>query len=86
MDSTAPFLTISTECPDFDDQDTRLELARMMERNRAIAALVDGSMHPDDLLDLLEFQGLDPVQYVDEVESNVDWMIDNVCPGLVLGQ
>lgn len=85
MDSHAPFLTLSIECPDFDDQDTRSELARMMERNRAIAALADGSMHPDELLDLLEFQGLDPVQYVDEVESNVDWMIENVCPGKVLG-
>ncbi|WOB42975.1 hypothetical protein HNI00_07265 [Thermoleptolyngbya oregonensis NK1-22] len=84
MTSLAPFLTMSIEHLDFNDQDAQDEIIRMMERNCAIAALLDGSMHPDDLLDLLEAQGLDPVQYVNEVDSNVDWIIRNLCPGRVL--
>ena len=67
-----PLLTVDEDNPDFDRTDTTNEIQQLHERNSAIQAVVDGKLPPDELLDLLEFQGLDPVYYVSVAIDNLD--------------
>lgn len=67
------------EHPDFDDADVQAEVVRLFERQRAIASLVSGNLDANTLLDLLDYQGFNPTEYVDCIEDNLNY----VCPGLV---
>lgn len=70
-----PFLTVMDENPDFDQGDINAEIQRLFERQKAIAQLVEGNLSPEILLDILSDQGLNASQFIDEVESNIDYLM-----------
>lgn len=68
----APFQTFLPENPDFNASDLQTEIEKLFERQRAIAQLTQGEMLADDLLDLLEGQDLDPIEFVDMAVDNIN--------------
>lgn len=53
----------------------QVETQLMIQRNQAIEACFHGQMSADDLLDLLEFQGIDPDLYVEYTIDNLNYTI-----------
>lgn len=70
-----PFDTYLIENPDFNETDQRQQIEQLFFRQRAIQSLVSGDLSPEELLDLLEFQDIDPVAYVDCVTQNLDFVL-----------
>jgi hypothetical protein len=72
-----PFFTLPIIDPDFNSQDQLSEFDKLFSRQIAIQSCVDGDLSAEDLLDLLEDQGVDPNLYVDSVIDNVEFVIGN---------
>jgi hypothetical protein len=70
-----PFLTNPEWEPDFSERDTARAVREMRWRNRAIQNCIDGRLSAEDLLDVLEATGLDPIEYVEAVEGAVSALI-----------
>jgi hypothetical protein len=51
--------------------DVQQEWANYFTRQRLLAEIVKGEMHPDDLLDCMIDQGMSPDVYLDEVEDDL---------------
>lgn len=66
-----PFSTDYRDNPDFNESDRRDEANQLFQRQSMIEDVYDGVESADTLLDLLEFQGIDPVEYVDVCCENV---------------
>jgi hypothetical protein len=62
-----PFDTYLVEDSDFNEQDRMREIQRLFRRQKAIESLLDSTLPPDVLLDMLEEQGLDAADYVEEI-------------------
>lgn len=75
MERLLPITTFQIEHGDFSPADIEAESIRYLQRQRAIAACLDGREHPDLVLDMLEAHSIDPVAYVDEVEEGIDLII-----------
>lgn len=75
IDLYTPFDTYLIEHPDFNQSDTMSEIEALFLRQRAIEGLVQGTLDAEYVLDVLEFQGIDPTTYVDSVQENVDLVI-----------
>jgi hypothetical protein len=61
----APLATNYRDDPDFNASDRAQEVALLDVRQRAIDEVLRGKMSPADLLELLESQEIDPVEYMD---------------------
>jgi hypothetical protein len=72
MDLLLPFSTVHRHEADFNPHDSLRESEQLIERQQLIQEVVFGDALADDLLDLLEFQGIDPEAYVTCVEANVE--------------
>jgi hypothetical protein len=70
-----PFLTNPEWEPDFSERDNLRAITEMRQRNRAIQECLFGHLKPEDLLDILEQTGLDPIEYVEAVEGAVQALI-----------
>ena len=77
MDFLLPFSTYFCENPDFDGADSQKQSEQLIQRQELIQQVVYGEEQINVLLDLLEQQGIDPVDYVSFVEINVKEVIDN---------
>ncbi len=71
MHYLTPFLTLDSITSDYNPVDTEAEIQRLAVRQSAIEACLSGELPADWILDLLDYQGIDPVSYVDTVEANV---------------
>lgn len=67
-----PLLTWRTESPDFNAADNQREIEFLFARQQAIDGMLAGTVPPDVVLDLLEFQGLNPIEYADRAIANMD--------------
>jgi hypothetical protein len=70
-----PFLTNPEWEPDFSELDTARAVREMRWRNRAIQNCIDGRLPAEELLDVLEATGLDPIEYVEAVEGATQALI-----------
>lgn len=77
MDVLDPFLTFYRVHPDHNKQDARNESAALFERQGFIEDMLEGKRQPDEVLDLLEEQGVDAAAYADEVHNQVEAIIDS---------
>jgi hypothetical protein len=75
-----PLTTFALEEADFSASDLAAEMERYVQRQKAIAACLDGTEHPDVVLDMLEAHSIDPVAYVDAVCENVAIIIQQGIP------
>lgn len=71
MHYLTPFLTLDSITLDHSAADVDAEIQRLAVRHSAIEACISGKLPADRILDLLDYQGIDPVSYVDTVEANV---------------
>jgi hypothetical protein len=69
-----PFSTTFRQLPEVDDI---TEAQQLIERQTAIQNCLLGREQADVVLDLLELQGIDPIAYIEAVESNVNFVIAN---------
>ena len=72
-----PFSTCLRDFLDFTNQDDIQEAQQLIQRQTAIQNCLLGKESPDLILDLLEFQGIDPLAYVEAIEANVNFVIAN---------
>lgn len=77
LDLADPFQTLLTENRDFNESDSRKEVEALFARQQFIDDLLKGRISPDQLLQLLSDQGIEPARYLDEVESNINFVIAN---------
>lgn len=62
-----PFDTYLFEHPDFNEEDRMLEIQRLFQRQRAIDCLLEGTLPPEVLLDMLEEHGIDAAHYAEQI-------------------
>lgn len=89
MDFINPFTTYFRDNPDFNESDRLNEVANLIQRQDLIQSVAEDGAPLDELLDVLEFQGIDPVEYVALIAANVEFAIaENLIvtprPGLIL--
>ena len=77
MDLLLPFSTCHRHEPDFNEADDLQESEKLIERQQVIQSVVLGDESASYLLDVLESQGLDPVEYVAMVEANVNYLVSH---------
>jgi len=77
MELILPFSTCYRDHPDFNQSDHLQEAEALIQRQETIQSFLLGEESADYLLDMLEYQGIDPVAYVEMVESNVDHLINH---------
>lgn len=70
-----PFDTYYREQPGMSRSEQLAETNALIQRQAMIADCVDGQASADDLLDLLEWQQIDPLDYVDMAEQNVIFLL-----------
>ena len=72
-----PFLTYYRENSDYNAADARNEVALMNTRNEAIESFLAGDVQEDYLLDLLDHQGIEPEEYIQSVEDEIVYFMNN---------
>jgi hypothetical protein len=77
MDELDPLSTLFVAHPDYDLQDERNEVDRLWQRQQAIDGLLSGTVPLDYCLDLLDEQGINPVQWVDASIENINLVMAN---------
>jgi hypothetical protein len=82
MNLLLPFSTCHRHEVDFNEADDLQESEKLIERQQVIQSVVLGDESASYLLDVLESQGLDPVEYVAMVEANVNYLISH--PNLIV--
>lgn len=75
-----PLSTLKRENPDYNASDNRQEIEFLFARQQAIDGMLSGLIPVDYVLDLLEFQGIDPHQYANEAIANMDHAIATGAP------
>ena len=68
-------LTEATRQADMNDQDWRNELAKLVQRNKAIDAACRGEMPVDSLMDLLAEHLIDPIAWQEAAIENAEVLI-----------
>jgi hypothetical protein len=71
-----PLSTNFRDNPDFNDSDRDFEVGLLKVRQRAIDEVLRGELPPGDLLDLLESQQIDPVEYMDAATAAIESVIN----------
>ena len=69
MTELSPFLTFFDPNPDLSPTEIEKEFNQMVERNQALDDFLGGKLPASDVLDILEANGVDPVEYVIEVDN-----------------
>jgi hypothetical protein len=69
MAQISPLLTFFDPNPDLSPAEIEKEFHQMVERNQALDDFLEGKLPATDVLDILEANGVDPVEYVTEVDS-----------------
>ena len=69
MSEFSPLLTFFGPNPDLSPPEIEKEFNQMLERNQALDDFLEGKLPASDVLDILEANGVDPVEYVIEVDS-----------------
>ncbi|RUT08422.1 hypothetical protein DSM106972_015900 [Dulcicalothrix desertica PCC 7102] len=77
MDELLIFGTCYRENSEYNNADAAREMQQLLQRQQVIQNTLLKGEDFDDLFDLLEEQGIDSAEYVDMVESNVDFVICN---------
>ncbi len=77
MDLLLPFSTYHRHEPDFNESDSLQESEALIQRQETIQSVLYGEADADYLLDVLENQAIDPVEYVAMVEANVNQVINH---------
>lgn len=76
-----PFSTVYRENPDYNTADELTEAQLLLQRQGMIGQFIEGKVDAETLLDLLESQGFDPSEYIDQVEANAAAIIaDGLIP------
>lgn len=88
MDYLTPLLTNFRDDPDFNQSDFDAEFEAMLVRNRAIELMLTGEISVDDLLDVLESQEVDPLEYATAASASIETtinqgMVITGCPSLM---
>lgn len=81
MDEFLVFSTHYRENPDYNESDSLAEMNQLIVRQRIIQDCISSGNNADILFDLLEEQDIDSAEYVETVEQNVDFVINQ---GLIL--
>lgn len=76
MHYLTPLSTDFRDDPDFNESDRAIEFESLRVRQRAIDDLLQGQISPADLLDLLEYQEIDPVEYMDAATEAIETVIN----------
>lgn len=66
------FSTYSDNNPEFGASDIQADTARLIRRQNLIDKALRSEEYPDVVLDLLAEDGIDPITYLDEVETNLE--------------
>ena len=77
MDLILPLSTFYRENPDYNLADSINETRLLIQRQGMVDKVLSGDEQPDTLLDLLDSQGLDPIEYINSVEFNVQLVLEN---------
>jgi len=77
MNLLLPFSTYHRHELDFNESDSLQESEALIQRQETIQSVLYGEADADYLLDVLEHQGIDPVEYVAMVEANVNQAINH---------
>jgi hypothetical protein len=85
MDELLIFSTYFREIPDFNDSDELVEMKHLLARQSMLLECLEGSEPIETLLDLLETQDINPIDYVETVEANVEFAMNSglILPGSV---
>lgn len=75
-----PLSTNYRDNPDFNHLDALNEFELLKTRQQAIGAILKGDMNPDDLLDLLDEQDIDPLEYAQAASEAINFVINNQLP------
>lgn len=76
-DESILFLTNFRENGDFSYQDEIEEAKQLGLRNRLIEQAIRGEIEFDIVLDCLFDQGIDPIQWAQDVADNCEFVIEN---------
>lgn len=68
-----PFLTYYRQDVDYSVADAAHEFNLMVQRNEAIDAFLTGHQDVDYMLDVLNDQGIEPEEYLEAVESEIEY-------------
>lgn len=71
----APFSTFFTPTTDMSLADIQAEIERLYQRQKAIDACVHGELDEETLFDLLESQGIDPVEWAETSADNIEFLM-----------
>lgn len=69
-------MTFYREHPDYNASDARGEAVALYQRQGFIEDMLEGKRQPDEVLDLLQEQGVDAAAYADQVHQQVEAIID----------
>lgn len=85
MDELLIFSTYFRDIPDFNKSDELVEMRQLLARQSMILDCLEGDESAETLLDLLESQDINPVKYVETVETNVEFAINSslILPGSI---
>jgi hypothetical protein len=72
----APLSTNFRENPDFNESDRSREFELLAVRQGAIEEVLRGELSPGDLLDLLESQEIDPLDYMEAATEAIESVIN----------
>lgn len=71
-----PLSTNFRDDPDFNESDRAKEFELLATRQGAIDDLLQGNISPVDLLDLLEYQEIDPTEYMEAATEAIEAVIN----------
>ena len=81
MDELLIFSTYFRDIYDYNKSDELSEMNQLLARQSMILDCLEGNGSAETLLDLLESQDINPIEYVETVEANVEFVINS---GLIL--
>lgn len=70
MDPLQPFLTFFKPSPDMSLSDIEAEIDRLVQRNQAIELMLQGTLEPDTVLDMLAEDDIEPYEWVEASAEN----------------
>lgn len=80
MDYLSPVSTNFRDNPDYNTSDSAWEFAQLQQRQQAIDAMLSGQISPDELLQVLEYQEIDPNEYMRASTAAINHVINNAIP------
>lgn len=72
-----PFLTYYRDSLDYNVNDSKNEFDLMNQRNIAIEGFLQGEIAEDYLFDLLDSQNIEPQDYIESVQHELQYFLRN---------